>query len=105
MKKAFLKEKSGATILFAGFFGLIHGMGFSNYLRNLLGSDSSIVTQLFAFNIGLEIGQIIIVGVFMVIGFILVSIGGVGRRDWKIIISSGVGGIALMLIMDTAFLN
>ena len=91
--------------LHAGFFGLIHGLGFSNYLRALLGEDESIILQLFAFNIGLEVGQIIIVGIFMVISFFFVSIGNVSRRDWKMIISSAVGGIALMLMMDTNYLN
>jgi len=91
--------------VYAGFFGLIHGMGFSNYLRALLGGDSSIVLQLFAFNVGLEVGQIIIVGIFMVVSFIFVSIGSVSRRDWKMIISSAAGGVALMLMMDTPYLN
>lgn len=90
---------------YAGFFGLIHGLGFSNYLRALLGGDSTIILQLFAFNVGLEVGQIIIVGLFMVISFIFVSLGGVSRKDWKMIISSAVGGIALMLMLDTQFLN
>ncbi|MFN7599768.1 MAG: HupE/UreJ family protein, partial [Bacteroidota bacterium] len=39
--------------VFALFFGLIHGMGFSNYLRAILGKDHSIITQLLAFNLGL----------------------------------------------------
>ena len=50
---------------YASFFGLIHGLGFSNYLRSILGKDESIITQLFAFNLGLEFGQIIIVVLFM----------------------------------------
>lgn len=91
--------------LYAGFFGLIHGLGFSNYLRALLGKDETIILQLFAFNVGLEVGQIIIVGLFMAISFIFVGLGGVTRRDWKMIISSAVGGIALMLMMDTNYLN
>jgi hypothetical protein len=91
--------------VYAGFFGLIHGLGFSNYLRALLGDDTSIIMQLFAFNVGLEVGQIIIVGIFMIISFIFVSIGGVSRRDWKMIISSAVGGVALMLMMDTPYLK
>lgn len=89
---------------YAGFFGLIHGLGFSNYLRALLGQDETIILQLFAFNVGLEVGQIIIVALFMAIGFIFVSIGGVTRRDWKLIVSSAVGGIALMLLMGTNYL-
>lgn len=43
------------------FFGLIHGLGFSNYLQSLLGAESSIFTPLLAFNIGLEIGQLVVV--------------------------------------------
>ena len=35
------------------FFGLIHGLGFSNYLTSLLGLESNIVKPLFAFNIGI----------------------------------------------------
>lgn len=88
---------------FALFFGLIHGMGFSNYLRSLLGRDESIVTQLLAFNLGLELGQIIIVAVFLVLSFIVVDILQAGRRDWKIAISSAIAGIALILMLDTKF--
>ena len=86
--------------VFALFFGLIHGMGFSNYLRALLGKDHGIIMQLFAFNVGLEFGQIIIVGIFLAVSFIAVNIAGSARRDWKMIISSAVAGIALILIKE-----
>lgn len=88
---------------YAAFFGLIHGMGFSNYLKGILGRDETIVTQLLAFNLGLELGQIIIVGIFLIAGFVLVDILGVNRRDWKLVISSAVAGIALILIKEKVF--
>lgn len=88
---------------YALFFGLIHGLGFSNYLRSILGRDRSIVTQLFAFNVGLELGQIIIVVIFLVLSFIVVEVCGVARRDWKLVISSAIAGIALILIKNNAF--
>ena len=88
---------------YAAFFGLIHGMGFSNYLKSILGRDESIFTQLLAFNLGLELGQIIIVAAFLIAGFILVDFFGVNRRDWKLVISSAVGGIAIILIKDKIF--
>ena len=88
---------------YALFFGLIHGMGFSNYLRSILGKDRSIVTQLFAFNLGLEVGQIIIVGVFLFIGFILVDLFTVNRRDWKLVLSSIITGMALLLMKDKMY--
>jgi hypothetical protein len=88
---------------YAAAFGLIHGMGFSNYLKSILGRDKNIVSQLFAFNIGLELGQIIIVVILLVSGFILTDFFGVSRRDWKMVISSAVAGIALILIKDKIY--
>ena len=85
---------------YALFFGLIHGLGFSNYLKSILGKNESIITQLFAFNVGLEFGQIIIVVLFMSVCFILVDLFGLNRRDWKMVISSAVAGIALVLMKD-----
>jgi HupE / UreJ protein len=102
-EESYSSKKVQTNYLFALFFGLIHGMGFSNYLRALLGKDESIMVQLLAFNVGLEVGQIVIVGIFLAIGFILVDLINVSRRDWKMVISSGIAGIALILIKDNIF--
>jgi hypothetical protein len=87
---------------YAAFFGLVHGMGFSNYLKSILGREN-IISQLFAFNLGLELGQIIIVVILLVTGFILVDLFGISRRDWKMVISSAVAGIALILIKEKIY--
>lgn len=86
---------------YALFFGLIHGMGFSNYLQAILGKQKNIVSPLFAFNVGLEVGQIIIVSIFMLISFILVDLFTLNRRDWKLVLSSAIAGIALVLMKNT----
>ena len=88
---------------FGLFFGLIHGLGFSNYLKSLLGRDESIVTQLLAFNLGLELGQIIIVLIFMVVAFIFTGLFNVQRRDWNLVISSAIAGISIIMMMETKF--
>lgn len=88
---------------YALFFGLVHGLGFSNYLRSILGKHENIFTPLLAFNLGLEFGQIIIVVLFMSVCFILVDLFNVNRRDWKMVISSAVAGIALILMKDHMF--
>lgn len=98
-----MRSRVQTNYLLALFFGLIHGMGFSNYLRALLGKDQSITSQLLAFNLGLEFGQLVIVALFMATGFILVDVIHVSRRDWKMVISSAIGGIALILIKDKIF--
>jgi len=89
--------------LFALFFGLIHGMGFSNYLRAILGKSHSILSPLLAFNLGLEFGQIIVVLIFLIISYILVDGLKVARRDWKMILSSAIAGIAFILMKDRIF--
>ncbi len=81
------------------FFGLIHGMGFSNYLKSLLGKGSNILVELFAFNLGIELGQIIIVVTFLVLGLIMISVLNVSRRDWNLAISSGVAAVAVTLMI------
>jgi hypothetical protein len=100
-------ERSNIHInyLFALFFGLIHGLGFSNYLREILGQQQNIVTPLLAFNLGLELGQIIVVAIFLAITFILVDLLSLSRKDWKLIVSSAIAGIALILMKDSSYLN
>jgi ABC-type antimicrobial peptide transport system permease subunit len=88
---------------FALFFGLIHGLGFSNYLKSLLGKSESIISQLLAFNLGLELGQIIIVVIFMIVSFVFTGLFNVARRDWKLVISSAIAGIAITMMMTTKF--
>ena len=93
------KRSVQINYLYALFFGLIHGLGFSNYFRSLLGSDNSIVLELFAFNVGIEIGQILIVTTVLLTSFVFVSLLSVSRRDWNMTVSAAVGGIALTLIL------
>jgi hypothetical protein len=45
--------------------GLIHGLGFSTYLRSLFGHETSIIQPLFSFNLGLELGQLVFVGAIL----------------------------------------
>ncbi|GAB4281100.1 MAG: HupE/UreJ family protein [Marinilabiliales bacterium] len=84
----------------AMFFGLIHGMGFSNYLRSMLGREENLVTSLFAFNIGLELGQITIVLCILLLSWIFLQILKVNRREWNLVMSGAAGGVALLLIIE-----
>ncbi|WP_028664248.1 HupE/UreJ family protein [Runella zeae] len=84
----------------AASFGLIHGMGFSNYLRSLLGEQESIVMPLFAFNLGLELGQLLIVAIALGIASLFVEVLRVKRLTWNHLISGIVAGMALSLILN-----
>ena len=92
---------------FALFFGLIHGLGFSNYLKSLLGKEESIVLPLFSFNIGLELGQLLIVGGILVLSFIFINHLKINRKSYIRIGSIITIGLSLMMIIDriNPFLN
>lgn len=81
-------------------FGLIHGLGFSNYLRSLLGKDQNIIPQLLAFNIGLELGQLVIVSMAIGLSFLLLEGFKVKKHSWNLILSAFVAGVAFKLMME-----
>lgn len=81
-------------------FGLIHGMGFSNYLKSMLGKDESIITQLLAFNVGLEIGQLLIVVFVLLVAFVFVQLLNIKRNSWTLFVSGGIFGIALIMALE-----
>lgn len=82
------------------FFGLIHGLGFSNYLRSLLGSEKGLLLPLFSFNIGIEVGQVLIVSIIMMLTFLIVDLLKFPRRDWHILLSGAGMGISLILMFE-----
>lgn len=86
----------GRYLMAAG-FGLIHGLGFSTYLRSLLGDEESLVLPLLAFNVGLEVGQLLILAVVVGIGAVLVP-RILARRAWVLTLVSATGGLALLLL-------
>lgn len=85
-------------------FGLIHGMGFSNYLRSLLGREADIVKPLLAFNIGLEIGQLVIVALMLTLTYLVLSVGHSSRLRWTLIVSGIVAGMAISLLISNEYL-
>ena len=88
---------------FALFFGLIHGLGFSFYLKSLLGLQQNIAPALLAFNLGLEIGQILIVMAILVISFIFVTLLKAPRRDFILIVSGGILALSLQMAIERYF--
>ena len=62
------------NLVFALFFGLIHGLGFSGYFKMLIGSSNSKLIPLLEFALGIEFAQIIIVLIILILGFIFQTI-------------------------------
>ncbi|PQJ14921.1 HupE/UreJ family protein [Aureicoccus marinus] len=82
------------------FFGLIHGMDFSNSLRSLLMGSSNLLEPLFGFNIGIELGQLLIVLIITGLSFLFLNIIRVKHREWNLFISGAAAGMALISIAE-----
>lgn len=86
--------------LLAIFFGLVHGLGFSNYLKSLLGKSKSITLELLSFNLGLEFGQSLIVIATLLLSFILIHFVKIKRWDWNFFLSSAIFGISFIMAAE-----
>ncbi|MEP7346655.1 MAG: HupE/UreJ family protein [Gemmatimonadaceae bacterium] len=67
--------------VFAAVFGLVHGAGFANYLQSLF--VEHIAVPLFGFNVGIELGQIVVLSIAFV-GFVALdrTLGWIRRANW-----------------------
>ncbi len=95
--------KENQNLFFALFFGLIHGLGFSNYFKIMIGKTSDKLVPLLEFALGVEAAQVIIVGLILLVGSLVQSVFGVNRRDWILVGSSIVIGFAFQMMVDRVF--
>ncbi|MFD0761657.1 HupE/UreJ family protein [Lutibacter aestuarii] len=95
--------KTNTNLVFALFFGLIHGLGFSGYFKILIGKSTDKLIPLLEFALGIEIAQIIVVFIILVLGFVFQTIFRFSKRDWVLIISSIVIGIVLPILKGAIF--
>lgn len=97
------KGKDNINLIFALFFGLIHGLGFSNYFKMMVGREEDKLLPLLEFALGIEGSQIIIVLSILVIGAVFQTIFKVNKRDWVLVISSIVIGIVIPMMKNRVF--
>jgi hypothetical protein len=81
-------------------FGLVHGMGFSNYFRSLLGGGGQILQPLLWFNCGIEMGQLLIVTAILGIAYVAVDVLKLPRSWWRVAISVLAAASASWLIVE-----
>ena len=82
------EEQFSPKYLLILFFGFIHGMGFSNYFKELLGKEENIVGPLFSFNVGVEVAQLFVVAITLSILYLLNKLN--VKQKYPTIIGSGL---------------
>lgn len=84
------------------FFGIIHGLGFSNYFKTILpGSASDKLLPLLEFALGIEAAQIIIVLIVLILSYIVQTVFRFSKRDWTLVMSAFVAGIVIPMIIES----
>ena len=101
-RKKIITKAMGTNYIIALFFGLIHGLGFANYLKALLFQDN-IILELFSFNVGIEAAQLIVVFIFSIISFVGSNYIFKKRENWVFFVSSAIFGVSLMLTLNAKF--
>jgi hypothetical protein len=83
-------------------FGIIHGLGFSNYFKTILpGNSTSKLLPLGEFALGIECAQIIVVLIVLILSFIVQSVFRFSKRDWTLVMSSFIIGVVIPLIIQS----
>ena len=81
-------------------FGLVHGLGFSYLLKSMLGAGQNVLLPLLYFNLGLEVGQLIIVLIVIVFSLLLTSLSKWSFNNYKLFIVCAIGLIALKICIE-----
>lgn len=88
------------------FFGIIHGLGFSNYFKTILGgSATSKLLPLGQFALGIEAAQLVVVFVVLVISYIVQTVFRFSKRDWALVMSAFIIGVVIPMIIESPIWN
>jgi len=100
--KSSKKESINLVFFITLFFGIIHGLGFSNYFKSILGgSPSSKLIPLGEFALGIEAAQIAVVFVVLVLSYIVQTVFRFSKRDWTLVMSAFIIGVVLPMIVES----
>ena len=96
------KESINIVFFITLFFGIIHGLGFSNYFKSILGGDAtSKIVPFLEFALGIEAAQILVVFVVLILSYIVQTVFRFSKRDWTLVMSAFVIGVVIPMIVES----
>jgi hypothetical protein len=105
-KKSFKKGNIITVALLTLFFGVIHGLGFSNYFKTILpGNTAEKVLPLFEFSLGIEAAQITVVLSILLMSYVAQTLFKVSQKDFTIVVSAFIVGVVTPMIIENQFWN
>ena len=96
------KENISFVTIVTLFFGIIHGLGFSNYFNTILpGTASDKLVPLLEFALGIETAQVIIVLFVLLLSYIVQHFFRFSKRDWTLVMSAFVVGVVVPMLIES----
>ena len=88
------------------FFGIIHGLGFSNYFKTILpGNSSEKLLPLLEFALGIEAAQLIVVFIVLLLSYVTQTAFRFSKRDWALVMSAFIIGVVIPMIIESPIWN
>lgn len=84
-----------------GFFGLIHGFGFSNYFHMLMADVDEKLGPLIGFAGGIEISQVVVILCVLILAYIMQSLLGIKQHLFILILSIIIICITIPMLIQT----
>lgn len=99
--KSSKKESVNVVFFITLFFGIIHGLGFSNYFKTIVhGTNTSKLLPMAEFALGIEAAQIVVVFVVLILAYIVQTVFRFSKRDWTLVLSAFIIGVVLPMIIQ-----
>lgn len=94
------KESINLVFFITLFFGIIHGLGFLNYFKNIHhGTSTSKLLAILESALGIEAAQLVVVLVVLILAYIVQTVFRFSKRDWTLVMSAFIIGVVLPMII------
>ena len=98
--KSSKKDSITFIAILTSLFGIIHGLGYSNYFNShLSGKPTDKLLPLFESSLGFGVSQIIVVLLALLLAYVVQTLLKLSKRDWILIISAFVAGVVIPMII------
>ena len=91
-------RKGAFNMIFALFFGLIHGLGFANGFERIVGNNNKFISLL-EFGLGIEAAQAVSIIAILFFGLVFQTVFRFSKRDWTLVIASIVIGLVIPMLV------
>jgi hypothetical protein len=106
LKKSSITKSINSAVVITLFFGVIHGLGFSNYFKAILpGNSADKILPLCEFSIGIEAAQMTVVLTILLFSYIAQTIFKLSKRDFTLVVSAFVVGAVVPMIIENNLWN